>query len=77
LPRRLLHRIQPRHENQRYSYASRIVVQRLVKMPPRIRPTGNLHQDLIPWLNDRFQAPPALDGVHDLNLTLDFQGFAS
>jgi hypothetical protein len=36
-----------------------------------------VYRDLFPWLNDPFQAPPALDGVHDVNLTLDFQGFAS
>jgi hypothetical protein len=35
-----------------------------------------VYRDLFPWLNDPFQAPPALDGVHDVNLTLDFQGFA-
>ena len=35
-----------------------------------------VYRDLFPWLNDPFQAPPALAGVHDVNLTLDFQGFA-
>jgi hypothetical protein len=36
-----------------------------------------VYRDLFPWLNDPFQAPPALEGVHDVNLTLDFQGFAA
>jgi hypothetical protein len=36
-----------------------------------------VYRDLFPWLNDPFQAPPVLEGVHDVNLTLDFQGFAS
>ena len=36
-----------------------------------------VYRDLFPWLNDPFQAPPVLAGVHDGNLTLDFQGFAS
>jgi hypothetical protein len=34
-----------------------------------------VYRDLFPWLNDPFQAPPVLAGVHDVNLTLDFQGF--
>jgi hypothetical protein len=36
-----------------------------------------VYRDLFPWLNDPFQAPPVLEGVHDANLTLDFQGFAA
>jgi len=36
-----------------------------------------VYRDLFPWLNDPFQAPPVLEGVHDMNLPLDFQGFAS
>jgi Na+/H+ antiporter NhaA len=36
-----------------------------------------VYRDLFPWLNDPFQAPPVLEGVHDVNLTLDFQGFVS
>jgi IS4 transposase len=34
-----------------------------------------VYRDLLPWLNDPYQAPPALTGVHDVNLTLDFPGF--
>jgi hypothetical protein len=34
-----------------------------------------VYRDLFPWLNDPYQAPPALAGVHDVNLTLDFQSF--
>jgi len=34
-----------------------------------------VYRDLFPWLNDPYQAPPVLAGVHDVNLTLDFQGF--
>jgi hypothetical protein len=34
-----------------------------------------VYRDLFPWLNDPYQAPPLLAGVHDVNLTLDFQGF--
>jgi len=36
-----------------------------------------VYRDLFPWLNDPFQAPPVLAGVHDVNLTLDFQGFSA
>lgn len=36
-----------------------------------------VYRDLFPWLNDPFQAPPVLAGVHDVNLPLDFQGFLS
>jgi len=34
-----------------------------------------VYRDLLAWLNDPYQAPPVLAGVHDVNLTLDFQGF--
>jgi hypothetical protein len=34
-----------------------------------------VYRELFPWLNDPYQAPPILAGVHDVNLTLDFQGF--
>jgi IS4 transposase len=34
-----------------------------------------VYRDLFPWLNDPYQAPPILAGVHDVNLTLDFRGF--
>ena len=27
-----------------------------------------VYRDLYPWLNDPYQAPPALDGVHDRQL---------
>jgi hypothetical protein len=36
-----------------------------------------VYRNLFPWLNDPFQAPPVLAGVHDVNLPLDFQGFLS
>lgn len=31
-----------------------------------------VYRDLMTWLNDPFQAPPALDGVHDAQLSLEF-----
>ena len=31
-----------------------------------------VYRDLYPWLNDPYQAPPALDGVHDRQLGLAF-----
>ena len=31
-----------------------------------------VYRDLMSWLNDPFQAPPALDGVHDGQLILEF-----
>jgi hypothetical protein len=31
-----------------------------------------VYRDLMPWLNDPYQAPPVLAGVHDVNLTFDF-----
>jgi hypothetical protein len=34
-----------------------------------------VYRDLFPWLDDPFQAPPALAGVHDVQLGLEFQGF--
>jgi hypothetical protein len=34
-----------------------------------------VYRDLLPWLNEPYQAPPILAGVHDANLTLDFRGF--
>jgi len=34
-----------------------------------------VYRDLFPWLNDPYQAPPVLAGVHDVNLSLDFQSF--
>jgi len=36
-----------------------------------------VYRDLLPWLNDPYQARPALANVHDGNLELDFQGSAS
>jgi len=36
------------------------------------RKTGSGHRDLMPWLNDPYQAPPALAGVHDGQLALTF-----
>jgi Transposase DDE domain/Domain of unknown function (DUF4372) len=34
-----------------------------------------VYRDLFPWLDDPFQAPPVLAGVHDVQLGLEFQGF--
>jgi len=34
-----------------------------------------VYRDLLPWLNDPYQAPPALASVQEANLVLDFQGF--
>ena len=31
-----------------------------------------VYRDLMTWLNDPFQAPPALEGIHDQQLPLDF-----
>jgi hypothetical protein len=31
-----------------------------------------VYRDLMTWLNDPFQAPPALDGLHDAQLALEF-----
>ena len=31
-----------------------------------------VYRDLTSWLNDPFQAPPALAGVHDGQLALEF-----
>jgi hypothetical protein len=31
-----------------------------------------VYRDLFTWLNDPYQAPPALQGVHDAQLPLDF-----
>jgi hypothetical protein len=31
-----------------------------------------VYRDLFTWLNDPFQAPPALAGLHDAQLTLAF-----
>jgi len=36
-----------------------------------------VYRDLFPWLNDPYQAPPVLEGVHDVNLAFDFQSFVS
>lgn len=33
-----------------------------------------VYRDLFKWLNDPFQAPPALDGIHDGQMSLDFGG---
>ena len=30
-----------------------------------------VYRDLMSWLNDPFQAPPALDGLHDAQLALE------
>ena len=35
-----------------------------------------IYRDLFPWLNDPYQAPPALAGVHDLQ-ELAFEGFSN
>jgi len=31
-----------------------------------------VYRDLFTWLNDPFQPPPALDGVHDAQMTMAF-----
>ena len=31
-----------------------------------------VYRDLMTWLNNPFQAPPALEGIHDQQLPLDF-----
>ena len=31
-----------------------------------------VYRDLFTWLNDPFQPPPALDGIHDAQFILDF-----
>jgi len=31
-----------------------------------------VYRDLMTWLNDPYQAPPALAGVHDGQLALEF-----
>jgi hypothetical protein len=36
-----------------------------------------VYRDLLPWLDDPYQAPPVLIGVHDVNLAFDFPGFVS
>ena len=33
-----------------------------------------VYRDLFAWLNDPFEAPPALDGIHDAQLVLDLRG---
>jgi len=33
-----------------------------------------VYRDLYQWLNDPFQAPPALEGIHDAQLTLALEG---
>jgi hypothetical protein len=33
-----------------------------------------VYRDLYPWLNDPYQAPPALAGIHDMQLNLEFRG---
>ena len=33
-----------------------------------------VYRDLWKWLNDPFQAPPALEGIHDRQLSLAFGG---
>lgn len=33
-----------------------------------------VYRDLFPWLNDPFQAPPALQGIHDDQMSLGFGG---
>jgi hypothetical protein len=33
-----------------------------------------VYRDLYPWLNDPYQAPPALAGIHDMQLALEFRG---
>lgn len=34
-----------------------------------------VYRDLFPWLNDPYQAPPVLTGVHDVQQELAFEGF--
>jgi hypothetical protein len=36
-----------------------------------------VYRDLFPWLNDPYQAPPVLAGVHDLQQEFAFQGFSN
>jgi len=36
-----------------------------------------VHRDLMTWLNNPFQAPPALEGIHDQPLPLDFAQLAA
>ena len=31
-----------------------------------------VYRDLYQWIDDPFQAPPALEGIHDVQLTLDW-----
>jgi IS4 transposase len=31
-----------------------------------------VYRDLFSWLNNPFQPPPALEGIHDAQLTMDF-----
>ena len=38
----------------------------------RLRQQLFVYRDLMSWLNDPFQAPPGLDGVHDGQLALEF-----
>ena len=33
-----------------------------------------VYRNLLTWLNDPYQAPPALAGIHDAQLELDFAG---
>jgi hypothetical protein len=35
-----------------------------------------VYRDLFPWLNDPYQAPPILAGVHDVQQELAFEGFS-
>ena len=35
-----------------------------------------VYRDLFPWLNDPYQAPPVLAGVHDVQQDLAFEGFS-
>jgi len=35
-----------------------------------------VYRDLFPWLNDPYQAPPILAGVHDVQQDMAFEGFS-
>src|SRR6266852_4956914 len=39
-----------------------------------LRQQLSVYRDLFQWLDDPFQAPPALDGIHDSQMSLAFGG---
>jgi hypothetical protein len=45
---------------------------KLVQLVALLRQQLFVYRDLTSWLNDPFQAPPALAGVHDGQLALEF-----